>query len=849
MQAVEEACLAFAAGRTTAERQAAESVLHQFKQSPQAHADSIHLLTHSAVPMAQFHAVTTLCELSLLERVSVSQRKETIGFLLHHATSSSSMPSFVASALISTIAILIKRNWLQESPTDRTAILSHITQLASSSSNTPSNLVGIKLLLAFVTEMRGASDKKTRAMFQPVAFHTSCRQALEKDGLVQILALAVHLITHQPSPQALEHVYLLTVELLQWFEAPTDSTSILLAVDPRWKPYLVQASFVQAIFQAYTTHRSHGLWSHTIRQVLILLASVTGRRRRSLHVLSNLVAGSIFDSPDHHVAYITWIFHGALFIFHHPLPSNVEREVIDMCQLTYRLVSNWSSLNAPALADPLVSEVARLSCLLLQSALQDEEGGEVWQMEGLDVLMDAWSVLTAPFATAALPPPPTIQAASAQVVRLYLQVRLRLVCRSDDNDAEEDEDIELNVETANERRTHTTKSLDDESFRHVLDKLHFVILFTGIVIADEYKGEKPVVPCSMEATLSVVEQLVHGVLTLLAEEIQAVQVAPQRESPYLSEQLLSTVTRLHVTYFDIFPSKSADMVALYCQSATVYLSHWTLETFQPVPSIVPLVLKCACDFVEANLAYLSLDKAMDLYGHCDRLIGTFCVTNSVTQRSAISDDELQFEDMFMLLTLLSHLVAKDVIDFADDTANSAGVVADVVFSGLNQVIPLMTHDLLQYPKLSVQYFTLVSYLVDVYPDKVVRLNPSLLHQLLQSLVVGMRHTNTDIVRYSFQSVGELAACQLRQPTAASTGLLGQFIPVVLQMLVFEAAAAVVVDGAALALYSLFLVERPNIESIAHAFCAGMDSPLQDTMMHALGQLMHSLPPAQPQTAA
>ncbi|RHZ01108.1 hypothetical protein DYB31_014821 [Aphanomyces astaci] len=324
--------------------------------------------------------------------------------------------------------------------------------------------------------------------------------------------------------------------------------------------------------------------------------------------------------------------------------------------------------------------------------------------------------------------------------------------------------------------------------------------------------------------------------------------APDQLAPFVSEwhrcldmmtQSSSTTTHSHIQVESI--------LELYAGLARS--SERTLETFQSVPSIVPLVLKCACDFVEANLAYLSLEKAMDLYGHCDRLIGTFCVTNSVTQRSAISDDELQFEDMFMLLTLLSHLVAKDVIDFADDTANSAGVVADVVFSGLNQVIPLMTHDLLQYPKLSVQYFTLVSYLVDVYPDKVVRLNPSLLHQLLQSLVVGMRHTNTDIVRYSFQSVGELAACQLRQPTAASTGLLGQFIPVVLQMLVFEAAAAVVVDGAALALYSLFLVERRNIESIAHAFCAGMDSPLQDTMMHALGQLMHSLPPPQPQIAA
>ncbi|ETV90778.1 hypothetical protein, variant [Aphanomyces invadans] len=824
MQAVESACLAFAAGRTTAERQAAECILHQFKQSPQAYADSIHLLTHSTVPMAQFHAVTTLCELSLLERVATSQRRETIGFLLHHATSSyAHMPSFVSSALLSTIAVLMKRNWLQETPGDRAAMVSHITQLASSP-GASSSVLGIKLLLAFVTEMRGSSEKKTRAMLQPMAFHTSCRTTLEKDGLVQILALAVHLITNQPSSQALEHVYLLMVELLQWFET-TDSTSILLAVDARWRPYLVQASFIQAVFETYTTHRSHNLGSHTIRQVLILLATVTG---------------PIFETPSDQIAYITWIFHGALFIFHHPLPSNVELEVVDMCQLTYRLVSNWGSLNDPAMAEPLVSEVAKLSCLLLQSALQDTtddvDDAALWQMEGLDVLMDAWSILTAN-ASKVSAVSAGLQAASAQVVQLYLQVRLRLVCRSDENDVDEDDEIEENVaktleeqlglvaalarlnaphnlslclhllqETSHQRMSHPTKSLDDVSYRHVLDKLHFLVLFTGIVLADDYRGEKPSIPAAMEgAVLPLVEQVIHVVLRLLGDEVKAVEAAPHLQSPYFSEQLVSTTTRLHVTYFERFPSK-ADMVELFCKCASTYLARWytqphiiqnvvdlvlafpktaaislcmqspsfqwllhsvlslqgalshvpsqsrglvceavvrivvvespekltpfvtewhqalvsliqsgasndvrvhqqveivlelyaglarssesrsflvleplalpwfplllnVLETFHSVASIVPLVLKCACDFVEANLAYLTLTKAIVLYNHCDRLIGTFCASHSSQTQRATTEEE-QFEDILMLLTLLSHLVAKDVIDFADDSANS-----------------------------------------------------------------------------------------------------------------------------------------------------------------------------------
>jgi hypothetical protein len=44
-------------------------------------------------------------------------------------------------------------------------------------------------------------------------------------------------------------------------------------------------------------------------------------------------------------------------------------------------------------------------------------------------------------------------------------------------------------------------------------------------------------------------------------------------------------------------------------------------------------------------------------------------------------------------------------------------VADVVFFGLQQLLPLMTEALLHYPSLASRYYALVSFMVETYAER------------------------------------------------------------------------------------------------------------------------------------
>ncbi|KDO28513.1 hypothetical protein SPRG_06752 [Saprolegnia parasitica CBS 223.65] len=995
MDVVERACAAFAASTSSAERQAAEEVLMAFKQSPNARVDALHLLTHSNVPLAQFHALTTLRELSLLDRVSPAERSEAIHFLLQHACSAyAQLPPFVATPLLVTTAVLMKRNWLALPAPDRHQLLTNIAGLYQSTDVPQANLIATKLLLAFVSEMTGGSDKKASAMGQPLAFHQACRRALEDDGLRDILALALSLIQQPLAPEVLHHAYLLCVEVLGWHEimsdGPQSTTSCLIVLpNDHWKPLLLQPeTLLHAMQQSYTQYPNEANLRHAIRQFILQLASLSG---------------GLFASTAEHLSYLQSFFGRALSLLENHLGSATkEAEVIDLCQLTLRICSNWGCLKTTEMAAPLIEASTRLSCTLLQLAIADagetSTASDLWEMEGLDVLMDAWSIVIRQCGDTH----PSLHNATTSVVSLYLQLRLRMCGLDADEDELDDmeeqvsktvvEQVELvsalarlqPTQTLTLLRTLLTDAIAERArfpqpdvanpaYSQLLERLHFLVLFSGIVLADDYHGETPEMP-----------HCYAGVAPLVVDVLgQLRQPASPALSPFLSEQLLQTLTRVSMTYFcrdataiaAAFPP--ASIVQVLLQTASVYLTSWPsqphvvanvvenlltlpnttaathalssppfetlvraaftptdptlrrlpsqsrgsviealvrilvvspssacslgpltapwlevlqslaatakpntahevqvelllemlsgvaratesrshgyitqivlpffpivvqlLHTYHGVAVLVALVLKFACDFVEANLAYVEASDALCVYNGCHELIRTYCRYNQGASTHSANAEEENFEDVLMLLTLLSHLVSKDVIDFADTTtSNSATIVADVVFAGLHQVVPLMTAALLQYPRLSLQYFTLVSYLVDVYPEKLLLLSPALLDMLLQSLVVGMQHTTPEIVRYSFQAVGELAAYHYKHPTP-NAGLFMTFVNGIFRMLVFESCASNVLDGCAVALYPLLLLLRGQFFQIATDFCAAneMGPELREQVMAAFSQL-------------
>jgi hypothetical protein len=116
------------------------------------------------------------------------------------------------------------------------------------------------------------------------------------------------------------------------------------------------------------------------------------------------------------------------------------------------------------------------------------------------------------------------------------------------------------------------------------------------------------------------------------------------------------------------------------------------------------------------------------------------------------------------IELLIHLGTKDFIDICT-SSTSQGVdsnqVTDVIFFGLQQIIPLMTQGLLQFPTLCTQYFSLVGFMMDTYPDKVCILPYELFDALLESLLFGMSHLDTFVSKSSLQGIAGMTREHLK----------------------------------------------------------------------------------------
>ncbi|KAG3012005.1 hypothetical protein JG687_00011203 [Phytophthora cactorum] len=1160
MEALQVACLALHAPPTGPEaerrRAEAEAVLEHFKRSPSALSDAMTLLRDSQTPpVVQFHCVATIREVTLQRwpLLALPDKSQALDFLMQLLLErGAALPRFVAAATLQTAVLLVKRGWLDRLESERTAVLQQMGAMLQPGNAIAHRLLAAKWLLAFVTEFSSAS--RASKMMQPVEFHTKSRRTLEKSGgLKDIVALAVPLLEDSirstttacgvagsagdvPAEQLelLDAAFRLCVELLNWqFEDPrvgnlTWSLSVsandddtgnrpVLTPQASWRPILVRPDLIHSAFNTYAFFRNVAAKNETLlhlaRQFLIQLASLQG---------------PIFERKTEQVQFLGEIFRGVVTVVHNPFLDLLAqsdttgyelatRELIDCCQLLFRLVNNIGltallQANSGQLFSSFIEELASLTSKLLHSALEriqrhlrespNEAIDELWELEGVDILLDAWVALandpqllevgvsgtSKPEAEQALA---LLSKTSAPVVELYLQVQLELCAVEVLAEQDEDEDVEDNAASSareqyelaaalarlnssasasllvslvqslmNNVQQELAKLQGREEMTPVLselfEKLHFVILFVGLLLADDFEGERPGIPDRVHVTLQGVakaeESPVVNLIMLIMSHVLEFETSRLAQnptsdcvSPFVSEGLIKTITRLCATYLapdvlvdvgQVAPAllqvfgfqnggRAGELLNFLVQKATVYLLHWPtqpvvmenliefllvlsntrainsvlssemwqslvqanasagsfitggdasplnaavarvpanlrgqltealcragmastdqnmraahfqavshplaqrlqqlialpnfeskqtandvrvkeelkllvemysgiarsaestshapitrfclpalsvivkiFQIFQGDSQIVNLILNFFCVMVEAQLCYLSPRDALQVYTASDDLIRAYCRHN-LGKKSMLGDaEEESYVDLLALLTLLSYLVAKDFIDFSEDATTqqeqadatrASSVVADVVFSGLRQVIPLMTEQLLAYPSLSKQYFTLVSYMVEVYAEKLVSLPSELFQMLLHSLLIGIRHVSVDVVRNSFQALGELVSYHWKAQQSQRPGLethrqqnpdmFMAFLRVIFHMALFEDFNPVILDACAGTLYPLILIEQTRYSALAEEIShekASMDAGSQQRLAAAFAELIGFLKPA------
>mmetsp|Transcript_35937 Transcript_35937/g.107371 ORF Transcript_35937/g.107371 Transcript_35937/m.107371 type:complete len:327 (+) Transcript_35937:1214-2194(+) len=185
------------------------------------------------------------------------------------------------------------------------------------------------------------------------------------------------------------------------------------------------------------------------------------------------------------------------------------------------------------------------------------------------------------------------------------------------------------------------------------------------------------------------------------------------------------------------------------------------------------------DYAEQYVAILNGEQCLELFRSSGELLRAYsahhCAASRVIERRKTSaeedgDEEKSYDDVLCAIQLLIHLGTKDFIDVCEDSNNANGgkgsgvdsnQVTDVIFFGLQQILPLMTRGLLQFPHLCVQYFSLVGFTTDTYPEKVCALPYDLFRSLLDSLLFGMSHADPFVSKSSLRGVGGLAREHLK----------------------------------------------------------------------------------------
>ncbi|KAK3043139.1 hypothetical protein RJ639_000028, partial [Escallonia herrerae] len=288
-------------------------------------------------------------------------------------------------------------------------------------------------------------------------------------------------------------------------------------------------------------------------------------------------------------------------------------------------------------------------------------------------------------------------------------------------------------------------------------------------------------------------------------------------------------------------------------------------------AVVYLLLKFVVDWVDAQIIYLEAQETIVVINFCMSLLQLYSSHNIGRMSLSLSSSLLseanteKYKDLRALLQLLSNLCAKDLVDFSSDPIEAHGTNISqactscaVVYLGLHIVSPLITLDMLKYPKLCHDYFYLLSHMLEVYPEMILQLNHEALAHVLGNLDFGLHHQDAEVVDMCLRALKALASYHYKEISASKVGLglhatvykdpdgnlqdgiLSRFLRSLLQFLLFDDYSTDLVSAAADALLPLILCEQDLYQRLGNELIERQGNPaFRSRLVNALQLLTSS----------
>ncbi|XP_077436841.1 exportin-4 isoform X2 [Vanacampus margaritifer] len=284
-----------------------------------------------------------------------------------------------------------------------------------------------------------------------------------------------------------------------------------------------------------------------------------------------------------------------------------------------------------------------------------------------------------------------------------------------------------------------------------------------------------------------------------------------------------------------------------------------MEVYSNTPETINLIIEVFVEVAHKQICYLGENKSMKLYEACLTLLQVYSKNNQTRKRSDAAAEEDQYQDLLLIMELLTNLLSKEFIDFSDTDevfrspeqgtpASSRPVsAADVVLYGVNIVLPLMSQDLLKFPSLCNQYYKLITFICEIFPEKIPQLPEDLFKSLMFSLELGMTSMGSEISQLCLEALSPLAEqCAKNQEKDTPLFMATRhFLKLVFDMLVLQKHNTEITVAAGEALYTLVCLHQAEYSDLVESLLSSQrDAVIYGRLVAAFNALTaSSTPPA------
>ncbi|KAI4898132.1 hypothetical protein NFI96_015395 [Prochilodus magdalenae] len=281
-----------------------------------------------------------------------------------------------------------------------------------------------------------------------------------------------------------------------------------------------------------------------------------------------------------------------------------------------------------------------------------------------------------------------------------------------------------------------------------------------------------------------------------------------------------------------------------------------MEVYQNSPETVNLIIEVFVEVAHKQICYLGETKSMKLYEVCLTLLQVYSKNNLGRKRLDVAAEEDQYQDLLLIMELLTNLLSKEFIDFSDtdevfrgqEQSSGAGrtvSAADVVLFGVNIVLPLMSQDLLKFPSLCNQYYKLITFICEIFPEKIPQLPEELFKSLMFSLELGMTSMSSEISQLCLEALSPLAE-QCAKTQEKDTPLFiatRHFLKLVFDMLVLQKHNTEMTVAAGEALYTLVCLHQTEYSELVETLLSSQrDAVIYQRLADAFNTLTASSTP-------